>query len=274
MKKILFLIHDLGQGGAKKAGVPVRIAHAHTANMEPGWKQAARRLYKYLIPATASHLFSCSTKAGKAVFGKHSFSILANAIDAKHYTPNKGIRAQVREELELGDAFTLMHVGRMVYAKNHRFLLDVFEEILKTEEHARLILVGDGELRNEIEERAAALPSGSVIMLGTRMDIPRLLQAADVFTFPSHFEGMPVTMIEAQAAGLPCIKSDTVTDECIVTDLVTSLPITEPALWAEEILKKRNTVRTDQFANIRAAGYDIVAAADKLTRSYLNGDPL
>ena len=146
--------------------------------------------------------------------------------------------------------------------------------ILHAEPGAKLVLIGDGELRPEIEAKAAQLPADSVLILGSRTDISRLLQAADVFAFPSHFEGLPVTMIEAQAAGLPCVKSDTITDECVVTDLVTSLPITDPALWAEEILKKRGIPRADRLAEIQASGYDISTAAEKLTRFYLNGESL
>lgn len=259
---------------AKKAGASVRIAHAHTASMAPGWKQAVRRLCKYLIPNTATYLLACSGEAGSAIFGKHPFSLMANAIDSANFTPNENLRTQVRKELNLKDAFTLMHVGRMIYAKNHGFLLAVFAEIQKAEPFAKLVLVGDGELHSEIEAKAALFPEGSVLLLGTRTDIPRLLQAADVFAFPSVFEGMPVTMLEAQAAGLPCVKSDTITDECIVTDLVTSLPITDPALWAKTILEKRHTPRRDQLDAIRASGYDIADAAKKLERFYLNGEPL
>ena len=258
---------------ARQAGVPVRIAHAHTAAMAPGWKQSVRRLCKHLIPLTATHRFACSTEAGRAIFGKQSFSILANAIDAGAFTPDEKLRREVREELALGDAFTVMHVGRMVYAKNHEFLLDAFRELLNTEPGAKLVLVGDGELRSQIEEKAAQLPGGSVRMLGSRTDIPRLLQAADVFAFPSRFEGMPVTMIEAQAAGLPCLKSDTVTEECIVTDLVTSLPTNDPFCWADAI-RAAKTARTDHLEDIQRSGYDITAATEKLTRFYLNGETL
>ena len=259
---------------AKKAGVPVRIAHAHTASMAPGWKQAVRRLCKYMIPMTATHRFACSTEAGRSVFGRQDFSILANAIDAAAFTPDDALRREARAELGLGSELTVMHVGRMVYAKNHEFLLDAFRELLNNEPSAKLVLIGDGELRPEIEAKAAGLPTGSVLLLGTRTDIPKLLQAADVFAFPSRFEGMPVTMVEAQAAGLPCIKSTTVTDECIVTDLVTSLPIDDPKLWAEMILSVKNTARTDRLGDIQKSGYDITAAADKLTRFYLNGESL
>ena len=257
---------------AKKAGVPVRIAHAHTASMAPGWKQAVRRLYKYLIPSTATRLFACSTEAGRAVFGHRDISVFPNAIDASAFTPDDTLRSKVRKELGLGEAFTLMHVGRMVYAKNHDFLLDVFEQVLKKEPSAKLVLVGDGELRPEIEAKAARCFGDSVRLLSTNTDIPRLLQAADVFVFPSRFEGFGITVLEAQAAGLPVLKSATITDECVVTDLVKSLPIEDPKLWAEAVLSMKNMPRTDRLAEIQASGYDITAAADKLTHFYLNGE--
>ena len=259
---------------AKKAGASVRIAHAHTASMAPGWKQAVRRLCKYLIPGTATHLFACSTEAGQAVFGKRDFSIMANAIDAKQFQPDVAIRSEVRSELGLGNAFTLMHVGRMVYAKNHVFLLDVFAEVLKTDPFAKLVLVGDGELRSEIEAKVSTLPEGTVLLLGNRTDVSRLLQAADVFVFPSIFEGFGITLVEAQAAGLPCVKSSTITDDCVVTELVKSLPIEDSGYWAKCVIAARNTPRTSQLSSIESSGYDITSAVQKLTRFYLNGEPL
>lgn len=256
---------------AKRAGIPIRIAHAHTASMALGWKQVARRIFKYLIPATATQLLACSTEAGQAIFGRCRFSILPNAIDVEKYLPNNEIRAQVREELGLGDAFTVIHVGRMVYAKNHEFLLDVFAKLLKINANSRLILVGDGELRARVETKAAQLPESAVLFLGTRTDVHRLLQAADVFAFPSYFEGMPVTMIEAQAAGLPCIKSDFITEECAVTDLVTSLPIDAVDVWVEKILQLRGISRSERYFDIRKSGYDITTAVDSMTLFYREG---
>ena len=255
---------------AKKAGVPVRIAHAHTASMNPGWKQYARQICKYLIPSTATHLLACSTQAGKSVFGNRTFCLMPNAIDAGAFHFSEAVRQEMRTKLGLGEHFAVMHVGRFGAEKNHRFLLDVFSHLREAEPNAKLVLVGDGALRIEMEERAKRMfPEGAVRFLGIRTDISQLLQAADVFAFPSIFEGFGISVVEAQAAGLPCVMSNTVTDECIVTDLVTALPIDDPEVWAEEILKKRGTVRTDRLAEIQAAGYDITAAAEKLTRFYL-----
>lgn len=259
---------------AKRARIPIRISHAHTASMSAGFSQLARILMKPLIPLSTTHYFACSKNAGDAIFGDKTYALLPNALDANALCFDQKIRIKMRCDLELSDAYTLIHVGRFTKEKNHTFLLDAFEELLKVEPTAVLLLAGDGELRPEIERKAADLPEGSVRFLGVRDDVPELLQAADVFVFPSHFEGLPVTLIEAQAAGLPCIKSENVTDEAVVTDLVTSLPLGDPKMWAEAILKKRTTPRLDQTQAIIDSGYDIHAAARKLENFYLNGEPL
>ncbi|MBQ9082377.1 MAG: glycosyltransferase family 1 protein [Clostridia bacterium] len=259
---------------ARRTGVPIRIAHAHTASMSAGWSKLARILMKPMIPFTATHYMACSRNAGNAIFGKKSTMLLPNALDAATLRFDVQIRGQMRRALGLEQAYTLMHVGRFGSEKNHTFLLDAFAEVLKQEPDAKLLLAGDGELRAAMEERAAGLPEGAVRFLGVRSDVPELMQAADVFVFPSLFEGLPVTMIEAQAAGLPCIKSASVTDECIVTDLVESLPADNPKAWADAILDRKNTPRTDRVDEIRAHGYDITTAAEKLSRFYLNGEAL
>ena len=259
---------------AKKAGIPIRVAHAHTAGMSAGFSKLARIVMKPLIPLTATHCFACGKTAGDAIFSGMPYELIPNAIDAEALRFGAQTRQRMRGELELGEAFTVIHVGRFGGEKNHAFLLDTFAEVLKTEPGAKLVLAGDGPLRTEMEQKAAMLSEGSVRFLGVRKDVPDLLQAADVFAFPSIFEGLPVTMIEAQASGLPCVKSDTVTDECIVTDLVTSLPIDDPKPWAAAILAKRDMPRIDRLTEIQASGYDITAAAEKLTRFYLNGEIL
>ncbi len=260
---------------AKKSGIPIRIAHAHTSSMSAGIDRIARKLMKLFIPYTATDRLACSNTAGTAIFGSSPFSLIANAIETERFCYSDAVRNQVRANLHLDASLTIMHIGRFSEEKNHTFLLDAFAELLKLEPSAKLLLVGDGELREEIENKANnLLPTGSVHFLGTRTDVAELLQAADVFLFPSHFEGLPVTMIEAQAAGLPCIKSDAVTDECVVTDLVTSLPITDPTVWAKEALRLRSTPRKDQSEAIRKSGYDIETAAQKLEHFYLHGEPL
>ena len=258
---------------AKKAGVPHTIAHAHNTAAQRNMKYLVKRLCARSIPKYADTLLACGQQAGCAIFGDHTFSVMPNAINAEKYLYNEQFRNQKRRELGLGEEIALIHVGRFDYQKNHTFLVDAFAQLLREVPSAVLLLAGDGALRTIIEEKAEQLlPAGSVRFLGVRKDIPELLQAADVFVFPSHFEGLPVTMIEAQAAGLPCVMSNRITSECIMTDLVKTLPIEDPKMWADAILSMKNMPRTDRLAEIQASGYDITAAAEKLTRFYLNGD--
>ena len=259
---------------AKRAGVPRTIASAHNTAAQKNWKYLIKRLFARNIPKYADTLFACGQQAGNAIFGGHTFVILPNAIDAEKFRYRESVRVSKHIELGLKDELTLIHVGRFDFQKNHSFLIDLFVQLVSQAPDVKLILAGDGELRPEIERKAADLPEGSVRFLGVRDDVPELLQAADVFVFPSHFEGLPVTLIEAQAAGLPCVKSDNVTDEAVVTDLVTSLPLGDPKMWAEAILKTRGTPRRDQTRAIIDSGYDIHTAVKKLENFYLNGEPL
>ena len=258
---------------AKKVGVPHAIAHAHNTAAQKNIKYLVKRLYSRNIPKYADTLLACGQQAGYAIFGDHTFSVMPNAINTEKYLYNEQLRDQKRRDLGLGEEMVLIHVGRFDYQKNHAFLIDVFAQVLRVAPSTVLLLAGDGEMRTTIEEKAARLlPAGSVRFLGVRKDIPELLQAADVFVFPSHFEGLPVTMIEAQAAGLPCAMSNRITSECIMTNLVKVLPIDDPKVWAEAILSMKNVPRTDRLTEIQASGYDITAAAEKLTHFYLNGE--
>lgn len=260
---------------AQQHGVPVRIASSHCAfpNLDP-LKRVTYDYCRSRINRYCTHRLACSALAGQWLFSGAKFDILTNAINAEQFRLSPKVRAEYRKQLGVEGRFAMLHVGRFTEEKNHTFLLDAFCEVLKREPGAVLLLVGDGPLRPEMEQKAASLPAGAVRFLGIRNDVPQLLQAGDVFVFPSHFEGLPVTMIEAQAAGLPCIMSANVTDECVVTDLVKILPIDNPAAWAEAILSAKGTPRTDRLAQIQESGYDITAAAEKLTRFYLNGESL
>lgn len=260
---------------AQRNGVPVRIAHSHTSNLVRNWKMIPRCLCRPLIPRYATVLFACGTKAGDWMFRGKPYSILCNAIDTESFRFDPAVSRRVRQELGLGDSLVVGHVGQFRTEKNHLFLIDVFSEVLKLHPNSRLMLVGKGPQMDPAIEKAAALGiREKILFLGARPDIPVLMQAMDVFALPSLYEGLPVTMIEAQSAGLPCVKTDIITDDCSLTDLVHSLPIDDPAPWAKLIVSLKDTVRTDQLEQIRAGGYDIHTAAEKLMRFYLNGDPL
>ena len=224
---------------AKKYGVPVCIAHAHSSNQTKDKKYLLKLLFKKNIRKNATDLFACSQAAGRWMFGGNQFRVLNNAIDTSVFAVNVDLRDEVRHELVIpDDALVIGHVGRFAPPKNHKFIVEIFSEVLQTEKNARLLFVGDGDLRKETEDLVLTLGiSESVIFAGLRSDVNRILQAMDVFLFPSLYEGLPVSVIEAQAAGVPCLISDQVPIECKKTDLVKQIPLqSNLACWKKEVL--------------------------------------
>lgn len=257
---------------AEECGVPVRIAHSHNSKQDKNIKYLIKRCYMKGIPKYATDLFSCGKQAGKWMFGRHSFQILYNAIDTSKYVYSQVISDKVRRELHVENNLVIGHVGRFDPQKNHGFLIDIFKECVKRNPNVKLLLVGDGDGRKQIQEKVSKSEiAEKVIFTGVRADVNKLMQAMDVFAFPSLYEGLPVTMIEAQASGLPCIISKNVSEECIVTNgLVTSKRLDEaPSEWAECILEQVHRPREDHIGEIKAAGYDIIAAAKQLEKFYL-----
>lgn len=251
---------------AKKHGIPVRIAHSHASSQTKDWKYVIKVFYKRKIHQYATNLFACSEAAGRWMFGKKAFCILHNAIDTKCFTSNLEERNAVRNELAIpADALVIGHVGRFATPKNHSFLLRVFARL---PQNTRLLLVGDGELRNDTEKQAEQLGIRErVFFAGIRSDVNRLLQAMDVFAFPSLYEGLGIAAIEAQAAGLPCLISDGVPIACKVTDLVQQLPLAEE-MWEKEIVAATVRQKENTYHQICDAGYDICANAAKLQSFY------
>lgn len=257
---------------AKQHDVPVRIAHSHSANQDKNLKYPIKLWYKRSIPEYATNLFACGKDAGDWMFGGASYQIINNAIDVAAYTYGSTKRQKMRRQLGLENEFTIGHVGRFNQPKNHPFLLDIFAALLKKEPNAALLLVGGGEGMPKIQAKAQELGIAErVRFLGVRSDVADLMQAMDVFVFPSLYEGLPVTMVEAQASGLPCIISDKVPPECILTEgLVNIMPLSvRPEAWAEKILTMRAVPRTDRREEIAAHGFDISTEAVKLQEFYI-----
>lgn len=257
---------------AMKHNVPVRVAHSHSANQDKNLKYPIKLWYKRGIPKYATNLFACGKGAGSWMFGGASYQIINNAIDVSAYTYDPTKRQEMRRQLGLENEFTIGHVGRFNQPKNHSFLLDIFAALLKKESNAVLLLAGGGEDMPKIQAKAEALDIAEhVRFLGIRSDVAGLMQAMDVFVLPSLYEGLPVTMVEAQAAGLPCIISDKVPPECILTEgLVDVLPLSAGAeTWSEKLLEKRDTPRTDRRSEIAAHGFDITTEAVKLQEFYI-----
>lgn len=254
---------------AKKHGVPVRIAHAHSSSQTKDSKYLLKLIFKRGIRKHATDLLACSRAAGEWMFGGDDFLVMNNAIDAAQYTHCPETALRVREELGIPtDALVVGHVGRFDPPKNHEFLLRVFSKLPK---NTRLLLVGDGQLRKAAEKQAYELGiADRVIFTGICGDVPRLLQAMDVFVFPSLYEGLPVSLIEAQAAGLPCLISDRVPIECKKTDPVRQISLSAgEESWAEVVLEASKMPRTDAAAQIREAGFDIVNNTQWLQNYYL-----
>lgn len=257
---------------AQECGIPIRIAHSHNSNQDKNLKYLIKRYYMKKIPNYATGLFACSKLAGDWMFGGESFHILNNAIDTDKYRYSPVIADKLRQEFHLENCVIIGHVGRFNPQKNHSFLIDIFSECVKRNLNTKLLLVGDGEDRQKIQDKVRNLGiQDKVIFTGIRSDVNELLQAMDVFVFPSLYEGLGISVVEAQAAGLPCIISDSVPNECIVTEgLVSKKKLKDsPVEWAHHIIEQADMPRKDHIDEVKMAGYDIVSAAGKLETFYL-----
>ena len=260
---------------AQKCGVKHRIAHSHTTKYQAqkGIKKTIGQYSKRKIHRVATMRLACSQKAGEWLFEDESFEVVNNAIDLNLYLPREEVQKRKRRELGIAKGtFVVGHVGRFCYEKNHEFLLKTFAQMLKERPSSKLVLAGTGNLLSEMRAYADELHiTDNVQFLGLRNDIPELLQVMDVFIMPSLFEGLPVSGIEAQAAGLPCLFADTITPEICMTEYARRLPLDDRDKWVETM---EQTPRTKNAAEaqeeLRKRGYDIVHEAHKLADCYLS----
>ncbi|NIK78177.1 glycosyltransferase involved in cell wall biosynthesis [Paenibacillus castaneae] len=260
---------------AMKESVPIRIAHSHAMHGPIDLKMPFREYTKSKLKNYSTHNFACSLMAGNWLFGstaisKDNFRVINNSIDSSLYTYNQKTEEIVKEEMNLKGKFVIGHIGRFNKPKNHKFLLEIFKLIHDKEATAVLLLVGDGILRQEIEKKALVLGLlESVIFTGVRADIPSLLQSMDVFVFPSLYEGLGIAAIEAQAAGVRTIVSDTIPNEAFVTDLIQKISLNNDAeTWAKAILKCKGHKKTNTYESIKASGFDILEQVIELEAFY------
>ena len=255
---------------AKKCGVPVRIAHAHSSNQERNLKYPLKRLYMRKIPDVATHFFACSKEAGEWMFPGQSITVINNGIETERFAFRSEIRSEVRSEFGFRDELVLGHVGRFMPEKNHGFLIVIFAEVHKRIPDAKLLLMGTGPLEDQVRRKVNELRlTDNVRFLGVRSDVNRILQAVDVFVLPSVYEGLGIAAVEAQNAGARCVVSDTVPTACAMTDLVEFVALSEaPAHWANVILRDCISGRADHTGEIQLAGYDIQKTADWLFDFY------
>lgn len=228
---------------ARKAGVPVRIAHSHNSALRKSalrpLKMLTHNVYSSLYTRSATDLWACSEIAAEFMFSgkdltERGYEFIPNGIDIERFRFNDEIRERVRKDNGLEDKFVVGNVGRLCYQKNQAFLLDVMVELIKKHSEAVLLLVGEGEDRRMLEEKAAALGiTEQVVFYGTTDSVEELFWAMDAFAFPSRFEGFGIVAMEAQAAGLPVVCSENVPNEACVLDRVVNIPLSEgSAAWA------------------------------------------
>ncbi len=263
---------------AKCAGVPVRIAHSHsTTNKKEKKKNFIKQILRPFSKLFATDYMCCSELAGRWLFGnkeydKENVYLLNNAIDLDQFKYDEKVRKEKRKELNISDdTLVIGHVGRFVEQKNHRFLIDIFNEVHKENENSILLLAGQGPLMDEIKEKVKKLGlEDNVRFLGQRNDINELYQAFDAFLLPSLYEGLPVVGVEAQATGLLCVFSDDMTKETKVLESTLFLSLNQSAKqWADIILREnRNFKRINTKKEISNKNFDINVEAEKLEKYY------
>ena len=261
---------------AKKNGVPVRISHSHTAETEKGKKKALKDFLRSNINRVCTDRLACGEKAGRYMFGDQYFdkgfvTVVNNGIDCESFSFDEEKRNEIREKYGFGDELVIGHVGRFDEFKNQSFLIDILDCLKKADVKVKLLLLGEGTLFDQIKARVQRLGlSNSVVFAGVVPDVYNYLNAMDVFVFPSVFEGLPLTLVEAQANGLKIFASDAVSSESDLTGLVEFLPLSLGAKeWAKRIISAMPYERQDKTAEIRQAGYDSETSAKWLEKFYL-----
>lgn len=252
---------------ARLAGVRVRIAHSHNTTCR---YMTVHRLLSPLFQALCTHRLACGEEAGKWLYGKRDFTVINNGVETARFAYCPENRQELREKLGIGAGKVLLgHVGTFNEAKNQGFLIEM---LARLPEGYALVLVGEGPLRGSLEEKAQALaPGGRVCFAGVTDRAEDFFSAFDLLVMPSLYEGLPLTLVEAQSSGLPCLVSDRITKEVDMTGLLRYLPLEQEA-WTEAVkaaaASERQEASRQAVEKIRAAGYDVRDEAAKLKLFY------
>lgn len=253
---------------ARNAGIPRIIVHAHnTAVFDDNGREEKEEqhflLRGQLTSDIATDYWACSQMAAEWLYAdkipQEKIHIMHNAIDVPKFTFDSSRRQEIRKRLGWENNLVIGHVGRFSYQKNHTFLIEIFKEIAKKNEEARLVLIGKGPLENDIRMLVENYNlTDKVHFAGACDDVNCWLAAMDIFVLPSRFEGLPIVAIEAQASGAKCLVSDAITRETAVTDNISFLPL-DMSAWVQAILseKKNEKNRKQYAAQVIQAGYDI-----------------
>ncbi|MBD5531486.1 MAG: glycosyltransferase family 1 protein [Lachnospiraceae bacterium] len=253
---------------AMLGGADERVAHSHSTSAKKIW---LHKLFRPFLNAVCTRRFACSVQAGiwmygeKYARGKKQFRVITNGIEIEAFRYDGRMRRKVREEFGFAEETVVIgHVGNYMPVKNHAWMITVLAALTGQGRNAALMLVGDGALRAQMEEQIRTLGLEERVRLtGVRNDIPALLQAMDVFLFPSFYEGMPIALVEAQAAGLPCVISDVITDDVCITEQVKKISLSESAdVWADALWGAKQGAGADNAEKIAEAGFDVRALGE------------
>lgn len=259
---------------AKSAGVPVRIIHAHNTGNQQNLQRKMSLFHciseywsRRSLKKFATHFFACSKAAGNWMFGEIKHRIITNGIDLRNYKFNKANRIKWRRMYQIGSEILIGCVGRLSPQKNPLFSIKIMSSLLKMNPNARLVMIGEGELYedivNEIKHRNI---QNNVILTGAIDNVDEWMSALDCIIMPSLFEGLPFVLVEAQAACLPCVVSSTVSEEANITGLVEYLNLTEDTgVWANKIMEVCQKKRIDTTQKLIDAGYSIEDTAKEVS---------
>lgn len=262
---------------AKKYGnTKVVISHSHLTRAKEGLIGIITNYLQRKIEKEATDYFACSLEAAKWFYSDKLISrgkvkIINNGIDSSKFKFSRTIRDEIRREFNLDNKLVIGHVGRFFPQKNHKLIINIFEQLLTKNKESILILIGEGSLMNDIKEIVKTKGiSENVLFLGNRSDVHLLMQGMDVFLMPSLFEGLPVVGIEAQASGLPCVFSDTITNEVDIINSSTFVSLNSSIdSWVDAILNFKDFDRKNTENLIIANGYDVKKISCDLQNYYL-----
>ena len=264
---------------AKRSGTERIILHSHSSGIDGGHriiKRVFHILCRRLLKWIGTDFVSCSDLAAKWMFPNippQQIAIINNGIRLEQFRFCSETRQLVRTTLGLTDELLIGHVGRFNYQKNHSFLIRVMKEISERDASVKLLLIGKGDLEDDIRQQVRKYGlDGCVIFYGITDQVHKLMQAMDVFALPSHFEGLPIVGVEAQAAGLPAVFAQPVTSEAGVLENSVFLPITENAVstWADTIMRlsKSATDRSAAYSVLKSKGFDISSTVNSFLHLY------
>lgn len=262
---------------AKKAGVPKIILHSHASDVDGKYRTIKKMMHKCSrkwLKSIGTDFATCSELAAKWMFPNIPSSqiiMINNGVELEKFRYNPQIRQKMRDRLGIADEYLIGHVGRFSYQKNHEYLLEIFSAIRKNRVKAKLLLVGEGDLKEAVHEKAVQLEiEKDVIFYGTCNYVNELFQAMDIFVLPSRFEGLPIVGVEAQAAGLPVVFSDQITRSAKLLGSTRFLPIDENSIngWRDTVLKMGKEKRIDSYEQLKSQGFDLEDTINSFLEMY------